>query len=260
LAKAPGIVYRTIATYLTRKAGYTKTTAHTGAVILIQRFDYALNLNIHLMCMDARMPRAQGCTGAAHMLVLYGVYVDSAGSSTRFRRVKAPTNSELNQLSHTIAHRLARYPERQGLLERDVEHSYLALDHSGEDPMDQLRGIPLLTASRWGLSKDAKYSPKAPTVGTLQTLSGIEAPCSDSAGQVDGFSLHAGVATRANQREKVMAGTAREAAQGHKLERLCHYIALHGFRVLRRLGIIKLIEELDTVAVMQQSDRLGENY
>ena len=75
-----------------------------------------------------------------HMLFLDGVYVDSAGSSTRFRRVKAPPSSELNQLSHTIAHRLARYLERQGLLERDAENSYLALDHSDEDPMDQLRG------------------------------------------------------------------------------------------------------------------------
>ena len=40
-----------------------------------------------------------------------------------------------------------------------------------------------------------------------------------------GFSLHAGVAARADQREKVRAGTAREAALGHKLERLCRYIA-----------------------------------
>jgi hypothetical protein len=54
---------------------------------LIQRFGGALNLNIHLMCMDARMPRAHGCAGAAHMLFLDGVYVDSAGSSTRFRWV-----------------------------------------------------------------------------------------------------------------------------------------------------------------------------
>ena len=43
--KALGIVYRTIATHLTRKAGYTKKTAHTGAVTLIQRFGGALNLN-----------------------------------------------------------------------------------------------------------------------------------------------------------------------------------------------------------------------
>jgi hypothetical protein len=54
------------------------------------------------------------------MLFLDGVYVDSTGSSTRFRWVKAPTISELNQLSHTIARRLARYLERRGLLERPV--------------------------------------------------------------------------------------------------------------------------------------------
>ena len=121
MGKAPGIVYRTIATHLTRKAGYTKTAAHTGAVTLIQRFGGALNLNIHLMCMDSRMQRAPGCAGAAHMLLLDGVYVDCAGPATRFRWVKAPSDSELNQLSHTIAQRLARYLERQCLLERGAE-------------------------------------------------------------------------------------------------------------------------------------------
>jgi ribosomal protein S27E len=47
MGKVLSIVYRTIATHLTKKAGYTKTTAHTGAVTLIQRFGSALNLNIH---------------------------------------------------------------------------------------------------------------------------------------------------------------------------------------------------------------------
>ena len=46
MGKVLGIVYRTIATYLTHKAGYTKTTAQTGAVTLIQRFGGAFNLNI----------------------------------------------------------------------------------------------------------------------------------------------------------------------------------------------------------------------
>jgi len=45
MGKALGIVYRTIATHLTHKAGYTNTRAHTGAVTLIQRFGSALNLN-----------------------------------------------------------------------------------------------------------------------------------------------------------------------------------------------------------------------
>ena len=200
MGKALGIIYRTIATHLTRKAGYTKTTAHTGAVTLIQRFGGALNLNVHF-----------------HMLFLDGVYVDSAGSSTRFRWVKAPSNSELNQLSHTIAHRLARYLERQGLLERDAENSYLALDHSDEDPMDQLRGHSITYRIAVGPQQGRK-------VFTLQTLPGIEEPFNGCAGQAAGFSLHAGVAARANQREKVRAGTAREAALGHKLERLCRYI------------------------------------
>lgn len=129
--------------------------------------------------------------------------MDSAGSSTRFRWVKAPTNSELNQLSHTIAHRLARYLERQGLLERDAEHSTLALEDSDEDPMDQLRGHSITYRIAVGPQQGRK-------VITLQTLPGIEEPLSGSAGQAAGFSLHAGVAATAQRRDK--------------LERLCRYI------------------------------------
>jgi hypothetical protein len=143
--------------------------------------------------------------------------VDSTGSCTRFRWVKAPTNSELNQLSHTIAHRLARYLERQGLLERDAENSYLALDHSDEDPMDQLRGYSITYRIAVGHQQGRK-------VFTLQTLPGVEEPCNGRAGPAAGFSLHAGVAAAAQQRDK--------------LERLCRYIALQGCRVLRRLGTI----------------------
>ena len=38
-----------------------------------------------------------------------------------------------------MVRRMARYLERQGLLERDAEHNYLVLNYSDEDPMDQLR-------------------------------------------------------------------------------------------------------------------------
>ena len=55
------------------------------------------------------------------MLFLDRVYVDDASSVKMFCWVKAPTNREVNQLSHVIAHRLARYLERQGLLEKDVD-------------------------------------------------------------------------------------------------------------------------------------------
>ncbi len=53
------------------------------------------------------------------MLFLDGVYIDSANKShARFRWVKAPTSDDLTHLMHTIAHRVARYLERQGLLVR----------------------------------------------------------------------------------------------------------------------------------------------
>jgi len=42
------------------------------------------------------------------MLFLDGVYVEHEGSTARFRWVKAPTDSDLTQLTHKIAQRLKR--------------------------------------------------------------------------------------------------------------------------------------------------------
>ena len=64
------------------------------------------------MCMDARMPRAQGCAGAAHMLFLDGVYVEHCDGTLRFRWVKAPTSAELTRLTQSLALRIGRYLER----------------------------------------------------------------------------------------------------------------------------------------------------
>ncbi len=51
-----------------------------------------------------------------HMLFLDGVSIDSADRSRLlFRWVKAPTNNELTHLTHTIAHRVARYLKRPSL-------------------------------------------------------------------------------------------------------------------------------------------------
>lgn len=184
-----GIVYRVIATHLIRKAGFTKKRAHTGAVTLIQRFGSALNLNIHF-----------------HMLFLDGIYVDGANGSSRFRWVKAPTSAELAQLAHTNAQRIGRFLERQGLLERDVENSYLASDAVDEDPMTQLLGHSITYRIAVGPQAGRK-------VFTLQTLPACEPEdqFGDTPGLVAGFSLHAGVAAKAHQRDK--------------LERLCRYIS-----------------------------------
>ena len=189
MGKVLSIVYRTISTHITKKAGYTKNMASTGAVTLIQRFGSALNLNVHF-----------------HMLFLDGAYVEDNkyGSAVGFRWIKSPTSKELARLTHTIAKRIGRYLERQGLLIRDAENSYLSssIVQDQDDPMHQLHGSSVTYRIAVGPRQGRK-------VFTLQTM-----PPSDPeewVGKVGGFSLHAGVATKAHERKK--------------LERICRYIA-----------------------------------
>ncbi len=133
------------------------------------------------------------------MLFLDGVYIGGAnGHPMRFLRVKAPTKGELTRLTHTIAQRVGRYLERQGLLERDTGNIYLtpeAVDASDEDPSNQLLGSSITYRIAVGPQQGRK-------VFTLQTLPDCESdnPFSSSVGEVAGFSLHAGVATKANER------------------------------------------------------------
>jgi len=65
------------------------------------------------------------------MLFLDGVYIDRSDGSARFRWIKAPTREELTQLAHTIASRVGRFLERQGLLERDADD---CMDAGGTPP------------------------------------------------------------------------------------------------------------------------------
>jgi hypothetical protein len=94
------------------------------------------------------------------------------------------------------------------LLVRDADDSYLsahAMDSDDDDPMHHLLGHSITYRIAVGPQQGRK-------VFTLQTLPN----CADdqfarTTGNVAGFSLHAGVATKAHQRDK--------------LERLCRYVA-----------------------------------
>ena len=118
--------------------------------------------------------------------------------------MRAPASAELAGLTQTLARRIGRFLERQGLLERDAENSYLAGDALEAGPMDQLLGSSITYRIAVGPQQGRK-------VFTLQTLPGCEEPFDAGVGKVAGFSLHAGVAARADQRQK--------------LERLCRYIS-----------------------------------
>ena len=110
-------------------------------------------------------------------------------------------------MTHTIARRVARSLERQGLLERDTGHTYLTADGVDEDPespLNQLLGSSITYRIAVGPQQGRK-------VFTLQTLPDESDSLSSSpVAETAGFSLHAGVATKANERAK--------------LERLCRYI------------------------------------
>ncbi len=124
--------------------------------------------------------------------------------TARFRWVKAPTSQELTQLAHTIAQRVGRFLERQGLLERDAENSYLASDAVDDEAMNSLLGHSITYRIAVGPQAGRK-------VFSLQTQPACDEPFDDGVGKVAGFSLHAGVAARADERKK--------------LERLCRYIS-----------------------------------
>ena len=63
------------------------------------------------------------------MLFLDGVYVvtPTYGNPPRFQWVREPTSAQLTQLAHTIARRVGRLLEREGLLERDTEQLDLSV-------------------------------------------------------------------------------------------------------------------------------------
>ena len=186
LSKVMQIIHRAIATDIILRAGYLKKQAKTGAVTYIQRFGSSLNLNIHF-----------------HMLFLEGVIIQKR-ERTNFKRVKAPSHRDIECIVHTISHRIATYLEKAGLIQRDMDNTFLDLPMDDEDSL-----LPLQAASvsyRIAVGKDAGKK-----VFSLQILPAKDFDNYGQLAKIAGFSLHAGVFAY--------------AAQPDKLERLCRYIA-----------------------------------
>ena len=184
------ILHRVVAGWLADQTGIDRASAQYGAVTLIQRFGSALNLNVHV-----------------HMLWLDGVYetnVEQPQRKPRLRRARAPTAAQLTQLAGTIARRVCRHLARKGWLEGEEESCFLTDSAGGDKGMDVLR----MSSITYRIATGAQAGRK---VVTLQTLPGDAGPLDGEAGQVGGFSLHAGVAA--------------EAHESQKLDRLCRYIA-----------------------------------
>ena len=134
------------------------------------------------------------------------VFIGNEKNGQRFQAITQHHTSEIVELSHRISVRLARYLERAGLIEGDAENQYLCEHALSDGEMRDHQGYSVQYRISVGPQKGRK-------VFTLQTLPAVEGGVTNSAllGNVAGFSLHAGVSAKADERDK--------------LERLCRYIA-----------------------------------
>lgn len=141
------------------------------------------------------------------MIFVAGVYLPVEGAAPVLRHVPAPTGSELQALVQQIAARIGRVLEQRGLIERDLENTWLALPGEG-GALDELIGQSITYRIAVGPRAGQKLF-------TLQTVPPREEPeqQGDPRGAVNagGFSLHAGLDIQSPQREK--------------LERLCRYVS-----------------------------------
>ncbi len=125
----------------------------------------------------------------------------------RFQRAKAPAKSELEDLVQRISQRVGRCLERQGLLERDAESTWLELDPAEDtDAMPQILG----SSVSYRIAVGPQQGRKAFMIRTIRSLDRPD-PGLERVAKANGFSLHAGVSCEGSQRSK--------------RERLCRYIA-----------------------------------
>lgn len=169
-----------------------KSNGKAGAVTLIQRFGGSLNLNVHF-----------------HQLFIDGCYeLGPRGEPRRFIATEPPSVQELEQVTAQIIKRLTRYLIRQQIIVRDNDTEF-QLEIAQEDTFSRLQASSVTYRFATGPSKEKKAM-------VLKSLNG-RMPDGDHfanyglVAKNSGFSLHAGVATKANEREK--------------LERICRYIA-----------------------------------
>jgi hypothetical protein len=164
------------------------------------------------------------------MLFLDGESVEDR-ERLRFRRVKAPARAELEALVQSLSERVGRHLERRGLLERDAENGYLALEPQGEEALAPVLGSSItyrialgphqgrkaftlrpLAPDRWADESSARGQPRSRAAWRTSLCATLRATCGRANRQsCRVVSLHAGVLAEAGERDK--------------LERLGRYIA-----------------------------------
>jgi hypothetical protein len=181
------VAVRAVLGFLRRRASHEGVAdGRSGAVVVVQRFGGALNLNVHL-----------------HALVLDGVFTREDGAMG-FHPVSRLTREDVAEVIALIARRVTRLVERRGLAGRAGDGE--ACDLWSEE-------APVLAAvAAASIDGRVAIGPRAgarvrrygdPPDDVAPTTLG---PCHARA---DGFDLHAGLVVRAGHRDR--------------LERVCRY-------------------------------------
>ena len=188
MARALDIAHLVIGQYYRKKAGLTANNSKSGAVTLIQRFGGSLNLNIHF-----------------HQLFVDGCYeLNEQKLPIDFWVASPPTVKEIEEVLSKIISKLTKYMERQKIIIRDSEDGF-QIPIPDEDTLSKLQATSVTYRFATGKSKGKKAMVlKLVTDNDHNATKGLVTKNS-------GFSLHAGVATKAHERDR--------------LEKVCRYIA-----------------------------------
>ena len=157
------------------------------------------------------MPRGRiiggslNCNPHFHQLFIDGCYeLGPEGEPIDFYTAQPPGSSELEQVLKQIIKRFTKYLEKQKIIIQDNEDSF-QFEIPEEDTFSKLQASSITYRFATGPSKGKKALVlKALPDGDHNSKVGLVAKNS-------GFSLHAGVNTKANERDK--------------LEKICRYIA-----------------------------------
>ena len=125
-----------------------------------------------------------------------GVYRREGEGRLRFVPVPAPSSEELKRLVQQIAERIGRSLGRSGLIEREVDNAYVAFDLAEEAPIHGLLDSSITYRIATGPREGQK-------VFTLQMLPAEPDAPRPEVAENSGFSLHASIAAKASQRDKV---------------------------------------------------------
>lgn len=185
VSKILAIYIRIVSNWYEKAARRNGITGKTAAVTFIQRFGGAINLNVHF-----------------HSLFLDGVFTTKNGK-LEFVPVFPPTNKEIVNLVRRMNLRIARCLEKRGLILEDFSEDPFAHE---QPVLAHITGASI--QSRIGLGE--REGLRVRKVGDEISI-GAAYSVSERCALSDGFSLHANVQIKGNDRKR--------------LEKLCRYTA-----------------------------------